>query len=176
MLKLVFSFVFTEPKILLHIVMTDKEKLKQEQVEKYGVLLEKFGFQRMVGRTIGFLILAEPPHKTFDEIREYLQASKSSVSTALQVLIMKNLVTYFTLPGDRKRYFKFIAESWTDMLKNDLGRAAALRDILYESVALREKDHEAFNEGLTKIADFQDFISKIVPELISKWIEENNKE
>jgi DNA-binding transcriptional regulator GbsR (MarR family) len=157
-------------------IITGKEKLKQEQVEKFGVLLEKFGFQRMAGRIIGFLILAEPPHKTFDEIREYLQASKSSVSIALQVLIMKNLVTYFTLPGDRKRYFKFIAESWTDMLKNDVGRGAALRDILNESVALREDDHPAFNEGLKKMADFHDFMSKIVPELINKWIEENIKE
>lgn len=155
--------------------MTDKEKLKQEQVEKFGVLLEKFGFQRMVGRTVGFLILAEPPHKTFDEIREYLQASKSSVSAALQVLIMKNLVTYSTLPGDRKRYFKFVAESWTDMLRNDVGRSAALKDILMESVALREKDHPAFNEGLRKIAEFHEFMSKEVPLLINKWIDQNKE-
>jgi len=79
------------------------EAARKEHIERVGLFFEKSGFPRMVGRVLGYLLIAEPPHKTFNEIQEYLQASKSSISTSLQFLLNQGLVGYFTLPGDRKR-------------------------------------------------------------------------
>jgi DNA-binding transcriptional regulator GbsR (MarR family) len=154
--------------------MSDAEKKKQELVEKTGVLLEQFGFQRMTGRIMGYLVLAEPPYKTFDDIREYLQASKSSVSTSLQLLIMQGQVTYFTLPGDRKRYFKFNAESFLELFKRDMARMVSARTMVEEFVSLRSNEHESFNNALLRIAKFYEFMEREMPELIRKWEEENS--
>src|SRR5688500_5555046 len=97
-------------------MITSKKDTKdlqiKEHIEKVGVSLEQIGFPRMVGRTLGYLMVSDPPHRTFNEIQEYLQASKSSISTSLQFLLNQGLIGYFTLPGDRKRYFRFNAESW----------------------------------------------------------------
>ncbi len=153
--------------------MIESEKKKQELVEKTGVLLEQFGFQRMTGRIMGYLILAEPPYKTFDDIREYLQASKSSVSTSLQLLVMQGLVTYFTLPGDRKRYFKFNAETFLELFKRDMTRMVSARGMIEEFVSLRSNEQPAFNNALLRIAKFYEFMEREMPALIKKWEEEN---
>ncbi len=42
------------------------EEAKKEHIERVGVFFEKSGFPRMVGRVLGFLLIAEPPNKTFN--------------------------------------------------------------------------------------------------------------
>jgi DNA-binding transcriptional regulator GbsR (MarR family) len=145
------------------------EVLKKQHIEKTGVSLEQIGFPRMVGRTLGYLMVSEPPYRTFNEIQEYLQASKSSISTSLQFLLKQGLVGYFTLPGDRKRYFKFNAESWLDLIKKDICQFTTFRKLLLECVALRNNDHEKFNQALVDIADLYGFFEKELPSLIQRW-------
>ncbi len=42
------------------------EEAKKEHIERVGVFFEKSGFPRMVGRVLGFLLIAELPNKTFN--------------------------------------------------------------------------------------------------------------
>jgi DNA-binding transcriptional regulator GbsR (MarR family) len=151
-----------------------KNKLVKEHIEKVGVAMEQNGFPRMVGRVLGFLIISEPPYQTFTDIQEYLQASKSSISTALNTLMTQGLVVYFTLPGDRKRYFKFNAESWLEMFKKDLCQFTIFRNLILECIEIRSKDDEQFNKALVDIADLYSFLEKEIPVLISQW-ESNRK-
>lgn len=152
----------------------ESEARKKELIEKVGVSLEQIGFQRMVGRTLGYLMVSEPPYKTFNEIQEYLQASKSSISTSLQFLLKQGLVAYFTLPGDRKRYFKFNAESWLDLIKKEVCQFTMFRKLLLECLELRSNESPAFNQALEEIADLYAFFEKEMPALIERW-EESKK-
>ena len=152
--------------------MDDKEQLKKQYIEKTGVSLEQIGFPRMVGRTLGYLMVSEPPYRTFNEIQEYLQASKSSISTSLQFLLKQELIGYFTLPGDRKRYFKFNAESWLDFIKKEVSQLTMFRKLILECITLRNKEHEKFNQALLDIADLYAFFEKEFPILIRRWEEE----
>lgn len=43
---------------------------------------------------------------TFEELVERMNASKSSVSTNLNLLLKMGKITYYTVSGDRKKYFK----------------------------------------------------------------------
>ena len=89
-------------------------------IEKIGVKTEKMGDSPLSGRILGALLLAEPPYMTFDYLCESLSASKSSISNNLNVLMKEgvNMIEYFTIPGDRKRYFKISFENWNKHLKN----------------------------------------------------------
>src|SRR5699024_12490942 len=70
---------------------------------------------------------------SFDEIVELSQASKSSVSTNINLLLNNGSVEYFTKPGERKRYFrlsknylKIRMENYKHQLEEELkiGRAS----------------------------------------------------
>lgn len=86
--------------------MREKER-KEKLVEELGVYLEKtHQLTPLATRLYALLMLCPRSGHSFDEIVELSQASKSSVSTNINLLLNNGSVEYFTKPGERKRYFR----------------------------------------------------------------------
>lgn len=80
---------------------------KKQLIEEIGLgIEERLSISPLAGRIYALLILSSYEGLTFEEIRDYMQASKSSISVNINVLTQLGYVTYHTKPGDRKRYFK----------------------------------------------------------------------
>jgi DNA-binding transcriptional regulator GbsR (MarR family) len=148
--------------------MTEDKKVK-DQVEKIGIVCDKDGFPPLAGRLLGFLMLAEPPHKTFDEIVEFLQASKSAVSNTIKFLESQKMVEYITFPGDRKRYFKMSVETWADVMIDKMDWLQAMHDQISLVLSLRSDNYPKFNEGLQNIRELYEIIMEEMPLMIEKW-------
>ncbi|GLB53077.1 hypothetical protein NBRC110019_21170 [Neptunitalea chrysea] len=85
----------------------DLEKEKRLLIEKMGVFFENWDtLSPLSSRVFALLALSLEDGVTFEEIKETLGASKSSICTNLQLLQSKGRIDYCTKPGDRKRYFK----------------------------------------------------------------------
>lgn len=84
------------------------QKEEQEQlIEKIGLgIEERLNLSPLASRIYALLVLSSYDGLTFEEIREVIQASKSSTSVNINVLTQLDYVTFYTKPGDRKRYFK----------------------------------------------------------------------
>lgn len=100
----------------------DKQlKEQKELVEKIGLgIEERLKLSPLASRIYALLILSSYDGLTFDEIREYIDASKSSTSVNINVLTQLNYVTYYTKSGDRKRYFKLAKYSQVTSLEAEL--------------------------------------------------------
>ena len=85
----------------------ERVQKQREVVEQFGRHFDKEGFQPIAGRILGLLLVMDKELYTFDEIIDELQISKSSASNALRNLEIRGDIEYITLPGDRKRYFRF---------------------------------------------------------------------
>lgn len=145
-------------------------EFKKKKVEEIGVAFDKTHLPPMIGRVLGFLILADPPYQTFYAIQEFLGASKSSISHALNMMMTKGIVEYVTFPGDRKRYFKINVENWLEQAKCKMTDFAEVDRVLMDALGLRDANkHKEFNEGLSKIFDFHLFMSREMPKLFEKW-------
>lgn len=83
----------------------DLDIQKKNLIEEVGVHLERDNLAPLAARIMATLILSGKKGVTFDQLVCDLQAGKSTVSTHLDHLQNSNRVTYFTKPGDRKRYF-----------------------------------------------------------------------
>ncbi len=68
------------------------------------------GLSPLSARIFSLLVLSDGEGVTFDEFVERLEASKSSISTNLQLLQSSGRIAYCTKPGDRKRYFKIVPD------------------------------------------------------------------
>jgi DNA-binding transcriptional regulator GbsR (MarR family) len=81
---------------------------KKELIEMFGVHFEKhYNMSPLSSRILGLLIVDGcKAGMTFEELVTKLEASKSSVSTNLNLLLKIGRIEYYTLPGDRKKYFK----------------------------------------------------------------------
>ncbi|MFI2741530.1 GbsR/MarR family transcriptional regulator [Zhouia sp. PK063] len=75
--------------------------------EELGVYFESCeGMSPLSARIYAYIVLQGEEGASFEELQEELEASKSSISTNLQVLQSMGRLGYYTKPGDRKRYFK----------------------------------------------------------------------
>lgn len=145
-----------------------QEKIKQ-QVERFGIFYEKFGFPPLAGRLVGYLLLAEPPHKSFYEIQDFLMASKSSVSNAIKFLIGQKIVDYITFPGDRKRYFKINAHTWLKETKDRVADIAEIKTAWDETLAMRSDKYPEFNDGIKMLSSFHEYIEIELSKAIQQW-------
>ncbi len=97
-----------------------KQTAIERFVEELGVLLElEAGTPRMVGRTLGWLLVCDPPEQSAAELAEMLQASKGSISTATRVLLRMGLVERVRFRGERFDRFRVQPEAWDEFFWRD---------------------------------------------------------
>lgn len=88
--------------------MSDLQKEKEELIEMFGIHFENNHKLPPLGARILANLVVDSCRCgiTFEDLVERLGASKSSVSTNLNLLQQLGKISYYTLPGDRKKYFK----------------------------------------------------------------------
>ncbi|MDP5062933.1 MAG: transcriptional regulator [Maribacter sp.] len=90
----------------------EKEEHKQRLIEELGVHFEaEYNLPPLAARIFGNLVVTEELGLTFDDCQMKRGASKSSISTSLNLLLQLGMITYFTKSGDRRRYFKISDKS-----------------------------------------------------------------
>lgn len=130
-------------------------------IEEIGVLFEQtHDLTPLAARIHVIMILSPNDGYTFEEIVEITQASKSSVSTQLNLLMQLNRVEYFTKSGDRKRYFraskvylKFRLEELLEKIQKEMELAEKL------SKFNRDNNPEKFEEYRPLTSLFQEYLS-----------------
>lgn len=76
-------------------------------MEELGVYFQdRHKLPPLAARIYGILVLTSDEGYSFDELMEITQASKSSVSTNLNLLMSLKFLEYYTKTGNRKRYFR----------------------------------------------------------------------
>lgn len=148
-------------------------KAVEQKVEDLGVIMEQFSFTPIEGRVFAYLLVANPPYQSFDEIMEFLKASKGSTSNALNRFMHEGTITYRTFSGDRKRYFMIDLDPWKKHLENTAMTLTSFSKILEETLEIRNKDeHIEFVNKLQDLLAFQIYLSDQIEIAITRW---NNK-
>jgi DNA-binding transcriptional regulator GbsR (MarR family) len=117
----------------------DVKKEKEELIEMFGIHFEKlYNLPPLGSRILGILILDGCRDGiTFESLVERLEASKSSVSTNLNLLLKLGKIKYYTISGDRKKYFK--ASPFSERLANYLRMLEFEKEIIDMMLSYREK-------------------------------------
>lgn len=117
----------------------DIEKEREEIIELYGNHFEKlFNISPLAARILGTLIIDGcKTGLTFESLVEKLGASKSSISTNLNLLLNMDKISFFTKAGDRKKYFK--PANLSERLSNFLKLIDSEMVIINKMVDYREK-------------------------------------
>lgn len=106
---------------------------KQELIEILGVHLEgEHKVPPLAARIYAILILTARDGLTFEDFLERTEASKSSVSTSLNLLLSMGIISYFTKHGDRRRFFTIKRDKnyFLTKVKENLKRLEAEKNII----------------------------------------------
>ncbi|WP_419212402.1 GbsR/MarR family transcriptional regulator [Maribacter sp. X9] len=80
---------------------------KKNLVEVLGIFFQdRHKLPPLAARIYAILVLSSDDGYSFDDFIEITQASKSSISTNLNLLISLKFIEFFTKTGNRKRYFR----------------------------------------------------------------------
>lgn len=143
--------------------MSDIKKEKEELVEMFGIHFESHHNLPPLGsRILATLILDGCKNGiTFEDLTERMGASKSSISTNINLLLKIGKITYYTLPGDRKKYFK--PSPFSERLDNYMKMIAYEKLIIDKMIAYRQKtisnDEEQIN--FENVMAYKDHVSEI---------------
>jgi len=159
----------------------DLQQEKEELIEQFGVHFETlYHFPPLASRILGLLIVDSPnPGFTFENIVEITNASKSSVSTAVNLLLKLGKITYITVSGDRKKYYR--PAPFSERLDNYQRMLQFEKKLIERMLNYCEKTRceDEWND-IENIKAYQSHVLK-VEELLQKTvsrfkqIEENNK-
>ena len=121
---------------------------KQELIEMYGIHFEhQYNISPLAARILGVLIIDGcKSGVTFEELVAKMKASKSSISTNLNLLQKMDLINYFTVSGDRKKYFK--AAPLSERLKNYLNLIDSEKLLVEKIITYREKNISCTQENI----------------------------
>ncbi len=145
---------------------------KEELIELFGQHFENLYHLAPLGsRILGTLIVDGCTSGiTFEELVERTGASKSSVSTNLNLLLKLGKIKYHTVAGDRKKYFR--ASPFSDRLTNYVKIINFEKEIIDKMISYRTKTLSSVQEqqSLDNTKAYKEHMSK-VEELILDTIE-----
>ncbi|MEP2278022.1 transcriptional regulator [Maribacter sp.] len=146
-----------------------KEETKNKLIEEFGVHFEsEYDLPPLAARIFANLVITEEEGLTFEDCINKRGASKSSISTSLNLLLQMDFVKYFTKSGDRKRYFKvaekntFFIKKLNRSLKKLERESEMLRKITAYNEQYRPEKHE---ENKTKITVYGSCIANMTKDL-----------
>jgi DNA-binding transcriptional regulator GbsR (MarR family) len=160
----------------------DIKKEKDELVEMFGVHFERmYHLPPLASRILGLLIIeACQQGMTFEELVEKTNSSKSSVSTNLNLLLKIGKINYYTLSGNRKKYFR--PAPFSERLDNYQTMLEFEKKIIDKMVHYRERPSASEHEkcDLENVKAYKEHILQaelLLQKTISKFrkIEEANK-
>jgi DNA-binding transcriptional regulator GbsR (MarR family) len=144
------------------------QKEREELIEMFGVYFESlFHVPPLASRILGMLIVDGcKSGLTFETLVERLAASKSSISTNLNLLLKMEKITYYTVVGDRKKYFK--AAPISDRMSNYLKMIRSEEFIVDKMVLYREKTASCTEEkcNLENIKSYKKHLQEVENSLI----------
>ena len=144
--------------------------------EEVGIAFEQTGLPRMAGRILGWLLVADPPHQSMDQLTSALTASKGSISTTTRLLIHHGLIERISLPGVRHDYFRLRSDTWQHMIGRGLtGEIKMFRQLAERGLGLLGEKATANSKWLKEMLDVYTFLEQEFPALLERREKEYQK-
>ena len=143
-----------------------------EQVEKFSLVFERFGFPRMAGRMFELMLLRDDPLITQSELTEELNARTGSVSTMIRLLEQLGFVERLSLPGHRRDRFRVRTDPLVEMSRRRIEGAIQMIDILERAKHSKEIGPTA-TERLERAESFYRHFHVEMELALVRWLEAN---
>lgn len=148
------------------------ENLSKRQIfiEEAGLLFEQIGITRMAGRICGLMMITDKELVSFNEITEILNASKSSISNNVKLLINLGFIKMVTIPTDRKTYYMLNHElDLAKIAEREMQSSALFVKTMRKAIELRINKNDKQSIWLKELCDFQEWLLDEIPNLIKSY-------
>ncbi len=120
--------------------------------------MENSGASKTLGRTFGYLLLADHP-STLDEIAKNLMYSKATASLTIRQGLAMRIFEKVSIPGERKGYYRANAHSWIKASMEKAGTMKLWEQVIDQGLGTVPTQNRASRENLLVLKDYFNFIN-----------------
>jgi DNA-binding transcriptional regulator GbsR (MarR family) len=135
-------------------------------IDEFTAFGKGIGLPRSVSQILACLLVCEPREKTSSELQSMLSLSTGSVSSGVNMLIEMGLIEVVKLPGDRKHYYRLVADGFEKLVRR---RIETFR--MGERVAQTGLMLDASNERLIAIKHLYAFLAEEMKDTMERFRE-----
>jgi DNA-binding transcriptional regulator GbsR (MarR family) len=137
--------------------------------DEIGLFFEDNGLPRMPGRVLGWLLVCDPPEQSADELAAALQASRGSISMAMQLLQGSGAVQRVATPGSRRTYYRLTPGFWLREAEEKAAIAARWRKLAERGLDLLADRPEDGRQRLQEMHDMYAFFEEEYARMRDEW-------
>jgi len=153
--------------------LSDRD-LELQFTEAMGQLFESGGMARMSGRIWAYLLIADAPRLSAQDLGAALGTSAGSVSGATRSLVQLGLIDRIRVPGERRDYFAPRRGAIAELVRVRLQRLTEVE--LFASDALEQfGDREYARPRLEEIHTVYHWYARELPKLHEQFLAEQRE-
>ncbi|GAA2852700.1 hypothetical protein GCM10010517_10440 [Streptosporangium fragile] len=148
--------------------MAEMSPKESEFVDRMGLVIERLGGPRTMGRIYGWLMICDPPHQSLTELATALGVSKASISTVARQLQEAGMIERFPAPNRQHRY-RITPGGWARVLRVQLAGVRMGLETIEFGLSALGADRPEQRALLEDSRDFFTFIESDANELTRRW-------
>lgn len=149
----------------MNLEISDREAL----IEDAGLMFDEWGLGRTPGRIIGYLMIADPPYKSMNDITEQLSMAKSTISIGLRLLTNYGFIEKFSVPGERADYYRLDHSFFPKGVAVKVQAMKSFRDLIGKAMEIVGEENDHRNEALLEMYEMYDWLEAKFPQLFEEW-------
>ena len=132
------------------------------------MLMESAGATKTLGRTFGYLLLAERP-RTMDEIATDLMFSKATASLTIRQGLLMRIFEKVSIPGERKARYRANTQSWIKESNKKAGSMKLWAQVIDRGLDAVSNHNRESRENLMVLKDYFSFINWYLSDLTVQY-------
>ncbi|GAA1752966.1 helix-turn-helix domain-containing protein [Streptomonospora arabica] len=105
-------------------------------VERVATIFSADGIPPIAGRTLGWLMICDPPEQSAGQISTAIGASRASLTTNLRMLTTMELVSRRTRAGERTVYYRVDDDAWYKVVQRQIAGVASYVEVARDGMDL----------------------------------------
>lgn len=141
----------------------------REWVDRVGTwFMQQSSWPPIMGRTLAWLMVSDPPEQTALQIAGSVRASRASLSSALRLLTEVRMIQAVTHAGDRSTYYRVAPDAWSEMLLRRLESITSFLEITDKGLRLFPPD-TARTDRLREAHRVFEWLNEEAEPLVKRW-------
>ncbi|MFI6317885.1 GbsR/MarR family transcriptional regulator [Nonomuraea sp. NPDC050556] len=145
--------------------MDDRER---EFVDRMGLLMERLGGPRTMGRLYGWLMICDPPHQSITGLAAALEVSKASISTTARLLQQAEMIERVP-SGNREHRYRITPGGWAQVLRAQTSGVRLGLETIELGLSAVGEDRAEQRARLEETHAFFAFVASDAEALIQRW-------
>lgn len=135
-------------------------------LERFAIAYKKDGLPPLAGKVMGLLYINDQKHFSFNEIADYIKASKGATSKVIKLLLDLNRINFiYSDENKKKRLFYLDIKGVFSFIELVIENYENQNQLLKESLKLRTNENEEMNNFITASINFN---TEVLDELKTK--------